>query len=109
MNLFLAVGSSESLFGIIFSIFVAISNLAFSLLDVLIILRVVASWVPRVRDVWIFRLAYTITEPMLVPFRNWLYRYDFARRCPLDLSFIALYISLGAAQTLLNVLNGVIK
>jgi len=104
-----AINTNESVIGIIIAIFVAVANLAFGLFDILIILRVIASWVVAVRDVWIFRFAYAVTEPLLIPFRNWLYRYEFVRRCPLDLSFVALYISAGVAQSLLNLLDRLVR
>ena len=106
---YLGINTNESVVGIVFAIFVAVFNLAVSIFDVLIILRVISSWVVRLRDVWIFKLARTLTEPLVIPFRKWLYRYEFVRRCPLDLSFVALYISLNIAQGLLNQLNVLIK
>lgn len=106
---YLGINTNESVVGIVFAIFVAVFNLAVSIFDVLIILRVISSWVVRLQDVWIFKLARTLTEPLVIPFRKWLYRYEFVRRCPLDLSFVALYISLNIAQGLLNQLNVLIK
>lgn len=106
---FVVINANESVFGIILAIFVAIFNLAVSLFDVLIVLRVIASWVVKLREVWIFKVAYVITEPLLIPFRKWLFRYDFVRRCPLDLSFVALYISVGFLQWILNQINVLVK
>ena len=96
---------NESIFGIIVAIIVAVCNLLFGLFEIALILTVISSWVRKLKSVWIFRVADAIVEPCLIPFRKWLWRYDFVRRCPFDLAFLALYISARLLQGFLNMID----
>ena len=60
--------------------------------DFLLLVRAVCSWIPDFRNSRVYNLSYTITEPVLVPVRKLLWRFDFVRRCPLDLSFLVVCI-----------------
>ncbi len=101
----IAISTSESALGLVVSIIVSICNLLFGLFEIVLILTVISSWVRKLKTVWIFRVADSIVEPCLVPFRKLLWRFDFVRRCPFDLSFIALYITIRLLQGILNLVN----
>jgi uncharacterized protein YggT (Ycf19 family) len=83
----------------ILNVVVSTTNIVFGIMDILLLLRVISSWVQRLRDVWIFKFAYMVTEPFLAPIRRWLWNYEWARRFPIDLSLIALYV-------IMNVISG---
>ena len=75
-------------------------NTVLYVFDLLLLVRAVCSWVPSFRESAVYRFSYTVTEPVLRPVRDWLYRFDFARRCPIDLSFLAVIL-------LVNLLSGI--
>lgn len=63
-----------------------------SVFDLLLLVRAVCSWVPSFRDSIVYRMSYTITEPILSPVRDLLYRIEWVRRCPIDLSFLVVLL-----------------
>ncbi|MBQ3588873.1 MAG: YggT family protein [Clostridia bacterium] len=99
------INTNGSIFGLVVSIIVAVINLLFGLFEIALILTVISSWIRKLKTVWIFRVADAIVEPCLVPFRKWLWRYDFVRRCPFDLAFLALYISMRVLQGIINLID----
>lgn len=99
------LNTSESVFGLIVGIIVLVCNLAIEVFEVALILTVISSWIRNLKSVWIFRVADAIVEPCLVPFRRLLWRFDFVRRCPFDLAFLALYLSVRLLQGILNIIN----
>lgn len=70
-------------------------------LDLLLLVRAICSWVPNFRDSMVYNLSYTVTEPLLKPLRKLMWKMDWARRCPFDLSFLALCILTSLAERLL--------
>ncbi|MBQ8145704.1 MAG: YggT family protein [Clostridia bacterium] len=74
--------------GIIFYIL----NTVIYIFDLLLLVRAVCSWVPSFRESIVYRFSFTITEPILRPVRDLLYRIDWVRRCPIDLSFIVVVL-----------------
>ena len=67
--------------------------------DLFLLVRAVCSWVPSFRQSMVYNLSYTVTEPILRPIRDMLFRFDWARRCPIDLSFLVVIL-------LVNMLSG---
>ena len=82
--------------GILFSLL----NTLLYAFDLLLLVRAVCSWVPSSRGSMVYRFSYTITEPVLKPIRDLLYRAEWARRCPIDLSFLVVIL-------IVNLLSGV--
>ena len=82
--------------GILFSLL----NTLLYVFDLLLLVRAVCSWVPSFRESVVYRYAYIITEPVLRPIRDLLYRAEWARRCPIDLSFLVVIL-------IVNLLSGV--
>ncbi len=72
--------------------------------DFLLLVRAVCSWVPNFRDSMVYNFSFRITEPLLAPIRKFMWRFDFARRCPLDLSFLVLVLLTTLADKLLGYL-----
>ena len=84
--------------GVIFYII----NLILSLFDLMLLARAICSWIPSSRDSIIYRISYTITEPILSPVRDLVMKMEWARRCPIDISFFVVVI-------LVNLLSGVVS
>ena len=75
-------------------------NTVLYIFELFMIARAICSWIPSSRDSMIYRISYTVTEPILRPVRDLLFKLEWARRCPIDLSFIAVIV-------LINLLSGV--
>ena len=75
-------------------------NTVLYIFELFMIARAICSWIPSSRDSMIYRISYTVTEPILRPVRDLLFKLEWARRCPIDLSFIAVIL-------LINLLSGV--
>ncbi len=60
--------------------------------DFLLLVRAVCSWIPDFRNSMVYNLSFRMTEPLLLPIRKLMWKWDFARRCPIDLSFIVLVL-----------------
>lgn len=72
--------------------------------DFLLFVRAICSWVMSFRNSFVYNLSYTITEPILSPVRKLLWKMDFVRRCPIDLSFLVVVILTSLAERGLNIL-----
>jgi len=49
---------------------IATINIVFEILNILLIIRIILSWLPHNRYHPIIKIVYNITEPILEPFRN---------------------------------------
>lgn len=76
-------------------------ELAYHVITILLIVRVILSWIPHVSHP-VIDLVYQITEPLLKPFRNIVPDYRFG----LDLSPVFAFIVLGIIRYLLLSLLG---
>lgn len=74
-------------------------NAVLYIFDLLLLVRAICSWVPSFRESAVYRFSYTVTEPILRPVRDMLFRFDFVRRCPIDLSFLVVIL-------IVNMLSG---
>lgn len=63
-----------------------------SAFDILLLVRALCSWVPSFRNSMIYRLSYAVTEPILSPVRDLLYRFEWVRRSPIDISFLVVLL-----------------
>ncbi len=84
--------------------FLLIISYALHLFDLALLVRAICSWIPQARDTRIYYLIFKLTEPILRPVRDLLMRWEFARRSPIDLAFIAVILLIYLAQRLLTVL-----
>ncbi len=72
-----------------------------SVLQFLMMVRAIMSWLPFDEDSPLINFVMLITEPVVVPFRLILNRIDAVNELPIDISFFLAFISLGVIQMLL--------
>ena len=60
--------------------------------DLLLLAHAICSWVPEWRMSRVYIYSSKIIDPILQPIRKFMWRFDWARRCPIDLSFIVLVL-----------------
>ena len=65
-----------------------------SLLQLAMLVRALMSWIPSLRGSALDGILYQITEPIIEPFRQLLWKIPGLQGFPLDLSFLAAYITL---------------
>lgn len=63
-------------------------------LELVILVRCILSFVPDFNNGFT-RFIYNVSEPILGPCRNLLYRFEFTRRLPLDFSPILAFLLIG--------------
>lgn len=66
--------------------------------------RAIMSWFMQGRDSKIFEFLYLVTEPIIVPFRRLLERFDALRGFPLDIAFLLAFLVLEVILTFLYTL-----
>ncbi|MBO5092422.1 MAG: YggT family protein [Clostridia bacterium] len=72
-----------------------------SVLQTVLIVRAICSWIPPVRNSKFFGFLQTITEPLLAPIRALLHKISWLRNLPIDFSLLVLFIMIEFAITLL--------
>ena len=77
--------------GVVGIIFYILNTVVYAF-DMLLLVRAICSWVPSFRESMVYRFSYIVTEPILRPVRELLFRIDFVRRCPIDLSFLVVVL-----------------
>jgi len=63
-------------------------------LQLLMMLRAILSWLPFDDDTPLQRFLFYATEPIILPVRNLLSRSDFFNSLPIDVSFLVAYLLL---------------
>ena len=77
------------------------------LLDVLFFLmfiRAILSWLPVDEESFIVRFVYTITEPVITPFRILTDRISAFQMLPIDIAYFMAFIALAILQMLLELI-----
>lgn len=74
------------------------------LLEWLLIFRALASWFTQVQQSRIGELLYTVTEPIVAPFRSLLMRFSSLRSMPLDFSPLLAFFVLELLKAFLRTL-----
>ena len=85
------------------TVFIRTLVLFFRALELLLLARAILSWFPpsgRPGPVRTFIV--TVTEFAIAPVRSVLDRFEFARRSPIDLSFLVTYLLISALTTFLS-------
>lgn len=77
-------------------------SILIQLLNYLILVDVLLSWLPLSPDNRLVYYVHLLTEPMLAPCRRLLMRFEFARNLPLDLSPILAWLVLFALGALVQ-------
>lgn len=80
-------------------------NLIFEIMNYAILGRVLISWIPVPRDNQLIRLLYQITEPILGPIRELIYRSPIGKNMMIDFSPIIAFILL---EILRNIIMGLL-
>ena len=68
-----------------------ILQLALTVIDIAMFLRMILSWLP-IEPNNFTELLYTITEPLIYPFRALFVRLNLFQNTPIDVAFLAAYI-----------------
>ena len=64
------------------------------LLEFLLFARAILSWFPQSHGSKLSEFLYTVTEPLIMPFRSLLSRFDAIRMMPIDISFLCAFFAL---------------
>ena len=72
-----------------------------NLLQTLMLVMALMSWVPQLRQSKLYYMISMVVEPVIDPFRRLLYRIPGMDRFPLDLSFLAAWMVLSLLAGLL--------
>lgn len=71
------------------------------LLQFLIFARAIASWFPQVASGQIGNFLYSVTEPILMPIRNFIRKLNLFGGMPIDFSVLAAFLILEIISTML--------
>ena len=78
-----------------------ILQLALTVIDIAMFLRMIFSWFPIEPNNFI-ELLYTITEPLIYPFRALFARFNLFQNTPIDVPFLAAYIMIMLMSILIS-------
>jgi YggT family protein len=79
----------------------SLALLLIEVLQTLMLVMALMSWVPQLRQTKLFYMIAMVVEPVIDPFRRLLYRIPGMDRFPLDLSFLAAWMVLSLLAGLL--------
>lgn len=71
-------------------------------LEISMILRAVASWIPSLDGMKWMDIVYMLTEPIVVPVRAIFERFSLFRNSPIDFSFVIAFLLLGMVQSIVS-------
>lgn len=74
---------------------------AIRLYELMLIARAILSWLPLGFSNPIVQFLYSMTEPLLAPVRNFLFRFPFFQSLPIDLSPLLVFVLLDVVKTFL--------
>ena len=77
-------------------------SLLLSAMQLLMMLRAVISWLPVDEDSNVVNFLYAMTEPVIMPVRMLLERFEALNELPIDISFIVAFMILSIVQMLLS-------
>lgn len=72
------------------------------ILNILVFVSALLSWVPPLYNSRIGYILNMLTEPIIAPSRKILYRFEFARSLPFDLSPIVAFLLLGIVSSIIR-------
>ena len=87
----------------VFYILAKVVDLYLSLASIALLLRVILPFFRDEEDVFL-RLSVMISEPVILPFRLLLSRFNFVQESPLDISFFVGYIGLSIIRLFLPII-----
>jgi YggT family protein len=77
---------------IVFEIIARTLLILLSLFETALVVRAILSWIPSARTSRVAQVLNMITEPIVHPVRKLLFKMEWVRRCPIDLSVLAVFI-----------------
>jgi YggT family protein len=80
------------------------ANFVIGLLEILIFVYVILSWIPQARDSKWGHILSVLIEPVLSPVRNLLNRIESLKMLPIDLSPIVAWFLLGILQSIISMI-----
>ncbi len=72
-------------------VFIAVIQLLLAVLEILMLIRAITSWLPFEEETTWMRFLYLATEPFILPVRKLLERSEAIASLPVDLSFMVTY------------------
>lgn len=84
-----------------FQIVTALAGSLIRLLEFLLLARAIMSWFPQMHGSKLYELLFEVTEPIIIPFRSLLNRFDAIRMFPLDIAYLCAFIALEALSMIL--------
>lgn len=72
-----------------------------TMIQIAMLVRAVTSWFPGGDESIIGIVAYTVTEPVVIPVRKLLERSETVKNFPLDMSFFATFMLLSVISTIM--------
>ncbi len=82
-------------------VFTGFVRLFLAVLEMLMIVRMLLSWMPVDDDSPVVNFVFAMTEPLILPVRIILERSATVQALPIDLSFFVVFVLLGIIQTAL--------
>ena len=79
----------------------SLAGMLINLLQTLMLIMALMSWIPQLRQSKIYYAISMIVEPVIDPFRRLLYKIPGMDRFPLDLSFLAAWMVLSLLASML--------
>ncbi len=79
----------------------SLASLLISVLQTLMLVMALMSWVPQLRQSRIYYMIATVVEPVIDPFRRLIYKIPGMDRFPLDLSFLSAWMVLSLLSGML--------
>jgi YggT family protein len=80
---------------------VSFVHVIIGVLQLLMMIRAIFSWLPSWEDTGIFRFVILVTEPIIIPIRKLLSRSSFLSGLPIDISFLIAWLLLNGISYLL--------
>ena len=68
-------------------------------LEIAMVVRAIASWIPSLDDKKWMDVVYMLTEPLVAPVRAIFERFSLFRNSPIDFSFVIAFLLLGMVQS----------
>ena len=84
-----------------YSLFRSIALTLITVLQYAMFFSAIASWIPQLQGSKLTQVLFSITEPIIAPFRRLLYRIPAMQSFPLDISFLLAYFTLSILRNLL--------
>lgn len=81
---------------------VEIVQLTLTVLFLFLFLRAILSWFPMNDDAWFIRFVYTITEPIIIPFRALADHIPLFQGLPVDVGQLFAFLAVLIVQTILE-------